>query len=65
MKKRINMSDYVRAGCEAAKEPERFLDDWFKTRRKPCSICGKEKSECEYYKELVEREAIDGKGKAS
>jgi len=58
------MGDFVQGRCEAAKEPEKFLNDWFKTKRKPCSICGKDKSECEFYKELVKRAAIDEKGKS-
>ena len=65
MKKRINMGDFVKGRCEAAKEPEKFLNDWFRTKRKPCSICGKDKSECEFYKELLKRAAIGGKGKLS
>jgi len=59
MKKRINMADFVQGRCEAAKEPEKFLNDWFRTKRKPCSICGKDKSECEFYKELVIRVVND------
>ena len=61
MKKRINMADFVQGRCEAAKEPEKFLNDWFRTKRKPCSICGKDKSECEFYKELVRRVVNDDK----
>jgi hypothetical protein len=65
MQKRINMADFVQGRCEAAKEPEKFLHNWFKTKRKPCAICGKDKSECEFYKELVKRATFDEKGKSS
>ena len=61
MKRRLNMCDFVRSGCESAKESENFLDDWFKTKRNPCSICGKDKSKCSFYKELVDKGVIDEK----
>jgi hypothetical protein len=63
MKKKLTMCDFVRNGCESVKEPEKFLNDWLVTKRNPCSACGKDKSECEFYKELVRRAAIDQKEK--
>ena len=62
MKGKTNMSDFVRSRCEAVKDQEKFLDDWFKTNRNPCSICGKDKSPCCVYKELSERVVIGEKG---
>ena len=65
MDPKANMLELISGKCEAVKESERFLNDWFYTKSKPCSICGKDKSECEFYKELVRRAAIDEKGKSS
>ena len=56
--KKMNMCDYVRSGCEAVKDSKKFLDDWFKTKRNPCSICGNDKSKCSFYKQLVESAVI-------
>ena len=61
MKKRLNMCDFVRSGCEAMKESEKFLDNWFKTERNPCSVCDENKSLCCYYRELVVNGALDEK----
>ena len=52
------MCDFVRSGCEAVKEPEKFLHDWFKTNGNPCSVCGTDKSQCKYYKILVDKGVI-------
>jgi hypothetical protein len=61
MKGKQNMGDFVRGRCEAAKEPEVFITHWFRTKRKPCLICGKDKSKCLYYRELVEKGVIKEK----
>lgn len=53
MKKTLSMCDFVCCGCESAKETKKFIDDWFKTKGNPCSICGHDKSKCNFYKELV------------
>ena len=52
------MCDFAFGRCESVKEPERFLDAWFKTAGNPCSVCETDKSECGFHKEFVDRGAI-------
>jgi len=59
MKRKVMMSDFAYGRCEAVKESKKFLDDWFKTRGNPCSICCNDKSKCNYYKKMVESGVID------
>lgn len=63
MKKVKSMCDFVYGGCEAVKEPERFLEFWFKTKKKPCLVCSADKSKCPFYHELVNHEGIDDNSK--
>ena len=52
------MCDFVRGRCEAVKSSAKFLEDWFKTHRNPCAVCGTDKSKCEFYKALREMGTI-------
>ena len=62
MRTKINMWEFVPHNCEAMKEPEKFLEDWYRTESNPCSICSSDKSHCSYFKNLVERGIIDDEG---
>ena len=58
MKRKMIMSNFVRGGCEAVKEPNEFLAIWTKSKGCPCLVCDVERAVCGYYKTLVERGAI-------
>lgn len=61
MTRRVNMCDFVRSGCESVKDPKRFMNLWFRSKRNPCSICGKDKSKCVVYREFVTRGTVHDK----
>ena len=54
-----DMLEFIRGKCEAMKEPKKFVHDWIHTERNPCSVCGTDKSKCAFYKELIEKGAIE------
>lgn len=58
----IKMHDFVRNGCKAVTDSEKFLNDWFETKKNPCSVCSIDKSECSFYQKLVGIKVLSGKG---
>jgi len=54
-----NMCDFVYGDCELVKQSGKFVSVWLKTNRNPCSVCGADKSQCCYYRELVAKRAFD------
>jgi len=59
MDPKVSMLEYINGKCEAVKESEKFLDNWFDTDGDPCSICSKDRSKCRFYKALRDKGAID------
>ena len=59
MRYRADMLEFIRGKCEAMKEPKKFVHDWILTERNPCSVCGIDKSKCEFYKKLASRGGIE------
>ena len=48
-----------RRQMRGGKGTEEFVHDWITTNRNPCSVCGTDKSKCAFYKELIEKGAIE------
>ena len=61
MSRKFKLLDFVHNECDAAKEPEKFVDNWLNSSGNPCSICDKDKSKCKLYQKLVEIGALDNK----
>jgi len=59
--KGINMCDFVTGRCKALKDSEKFLADWCKTNRDPCSTCGTDKANCSFYKKMLDMGVIGDK----
>ena len=61
MKRKTTMFDFLRGECAAIADSDKFIDNWFDTKMNHCSVCGEDKSKCNFYKELVAKETIDEK----
>jgi hypothetical protein len=48
--------EYIRGGCEAAKNARKFVEDWIATDKNPCSVCHNDKSSCHFYQEAIRGE---------
>jgi hypothetical protein len=55
MEDKLHIGDFIDSKCEAVNESEIFVHDWIETNGNPCSICYMDRSECCFYKEMVER----------
>lgn len=57
MRYQPDMLEFIQGKCEAVMEPREFIHDWIRSSKNPCSVCDANKSECKFYKELVDRGA--------
>ena len=51
----MDMFEFVYGKCEATKDRNHFLDQWFETNKRPCTKCRVDKSKCNFYKTLEAR----------
>jgi hypothetical protein len=55
-----DMLGFIYGKCEAAKDARKFVNDWIRTDKNPCSVCSYDKSQCTYFKTLMEVGVING-----
>jgi hypothetical protein len=51
---KLKMPEFVVGGCRATQDAKKFVADWLKTAGNPCSVCGNDRSNCSFYKELLD-----------
>jgi hypothetical protein len=47
--------EFIQGECETMNDPRKFVHNWIQTERYPCSVCGIDKSKCEFHKKLVKK----------
>ena len=46
--------DFIFGGCRLVEVSEKFAAIWLDTKGDPCSICGKDKPLCSFYRKLTD-----------